>query len=704
MLRIKSLFTSAVLLAVFCGLQARGLQRTTTVPLPDDDPHKVAAPEQKPQDAPATAGATESGAAALPGSSWNQTTTISGVKLDFRGVASLKDVVIKQGPLPVSLNDITSSELVEGQQAVMQFRLTDAAGAPMSGLKMAAWLDIAQGDKLADSATCHKKIQSFLQMQLSARPDVDLNTYYVLALTKEPSILVIDPRVGFSTSKLYAAVDLAAPGADWVQSRNGERIFVTMPSVNQVAAVDANTFRLIRNIDLGSKPGRIVVQPDGKYAWLELESIEGKTTGGVTVIETSSLAIVARIPTGKGHHEFAFDEKQNVYVTNQEDGTVSIISTATLTKIKDLPTGKGPVAIAYSGRSKSMYVAAQEDGHITVLSTENHGIVATLAASPGLTALAISPDERWGFVANGKQDDVTLLELSSNKMMTKYKVGRSPYQLTFSTSFLYVRSRGTEQVRLIPLADIGNSAQTAEFPAGQIAPGVQADLLASPMVPSLDGDSAFVANPADKRVYYYQEGMAAPMMSIEGYGKTPVAVMVVDRSIHETEPGVYSVLLRLPRPGLYDVPVFVDSPALSHCFEFTVQVNPLLKKKAKLAVNLRPLTNNLQLKTGETAQVRFRLTDGETDKPRDGIKDVEVTILLAEGLRQMRFTAEPVGEGIYQLSFTPPQSGVYYGMIQIPSLKIRANQLQYLMIRAGEQQAAETQAEGAAGIQPVEKR
>ena len=120
-------------------------------------------------------------------------------------------------------------------------------------------------------------------------------------------------------------------------------------------------------------------------------------------------------------------------------------------------------------------------------------------------------------------------------------------------------------------------------------------------------------------------------------------------------------------------------------------------------MNLRPLTNNLQLKTGETAQVRFRLTDGETDKPRDGIKDVEVTILLAEGLRQMRFTAEPVGEGVYQLSFTPPQSGVYYGMIQIPSLKIRANQLQYLMIRVGEQQAG-TQAEGAAGIQPVEKR
>ena len=59
-----------------------------------------------------------------------------------------------------------------------------------------------------------------------------------------------------------------------------------------------------------------------------------------------------------------------------------------------------------------------------------------------------------------------------------------------------------------------------------------------------------------------------------------------------------------------------------------------------------------------------------------------MTVLLAEGFRQMRFTADPVGEGIYQLSFTPPQSGVYYGMIQIPSLKVKANLLQYLMIRA----------------------
>ena len=69
-------------------------------------------------------------------------------------------------------------------------------------------------------------------------------------------------------------------------------------------------------------------------------------------------------------------------------------------------------------------------------------------------------------------------------------------------------------------------------------------------------------------------------------------------------------------------------------------------------------------------------------KPRDGIRDVEVTVLLAEGLRQMRFSADPVGNGLYQFTFTPPKDGVYYAMVQIPSLKVKANLLPYLMIRA----------------------
>ena len=685
MLRSKSFFNALLLSLLIPGQFAWAGMQQQSVPLPDDDPaRKVEAPEQKPRKTPAIAARSDiDSAAAAPAADggWKQTANVSGVKIDFRGVPSLKDVIIQRGPVPVSLNEIAASEMVQGQPAVFQFKLTDAAGAPMAGLRLAAWMDHASG-KPADKSTCHSKIQSFLQMQLSARPEVDLNTYYVLALTQESSVLVVDPRIGFGSSKLYAAVDLAAPGTDWVLTRDTDRLFISMPSLNQVAVVDTVAFRVQANIDAGEKPSRLSIQPDGKYLWIGSDAMEKPATSGITVIDAATLRVVARIPTGKGHHEIAFDENQKVYVTNQGDGTVSIISAQNLSKLQDVPAGKDPVALAYSARGKSMYVVSRSDGRITVISAENQKVTGGLAAKPGLTALKITPDGRWGFVANGTESNVLLFDVSSNQFVQKYEVGRYPDQLALTDSYVYVRSRESEHVTLIPLADVGSTSQTAEFPAGEVAPEGLAEGLASPVAPSLDGASAFIANPADRRIYYYQEGMAAPMGSIEGYGKTPKATMVLDRSIHETAPGIYSVALRLPKPGVYDVPLFVDSPSLSHCFDYTVQVNPLLKKEKLDPIYLRAVKNNLQVRPGEPAQLQFTLIDPETMKPRDGIKDVEVTVLLAEGLRQMRFSADPVGNGLYQFTFTPPKDGVYYAMVQIPSLKVKANLLPYLMIRA----------------------
>jgi DNA-binding beta-propeller fold protein YncE len=675
----QKFFARIILFALLlAGLYAWAGMQQQTVPLPDDNPvhPKVAAPEQKPQEAPAT----EAPGAAAVSDGWKQSTKISGIKVDYRVVPSLKDVIIKHGPMNVSLNEVGSAEMVEGQQAVVQFRFTDATGNVMRGMRVASWLDANAAEKPADKQTCHDKIQSFLQMQMAARPEVDLNTYYILALTQEPGIQVIDPRIGFGNSKLYTYVDLAGPGSDWVLTPSGDRLFVSMPSANRVAAVDTMTFRHMADLDAGVKPGRVVMQADGKYLWVGNDSNDA-TESGVTVVDPMTFAIAAHIITGKGHHEISFDENQNVYVTNEAESTVSIISIPKLAKVKDIAIGKTPVAMVYSPQARSTYIASRE-GNISVISAGKRELNATLTSKPGITALAISRDGRWGFVANGKEGKVLLFDASTNKFIQEYQVGKSPDSLAFTDSYLYVRSREYPEVRLIPLANLGSTVSSAEFPAGQLPPGVLADTLASPTVAALDGAAAFVVNPADRRIYYYQEGMAAPMFSIEGYGRTPKAAMVLDRSIHETSPGIYSVGLRLPKPGFYDVPVYTDAPSMSHCFELSVHVNPLLKKKSDDPVALRALKNNLQVRPGQPATVAFRLIDPATDKPRDGLTDVEISVLLAEGLRQMHLSAEPAGDGVYQFTFTPPSEGVYYATVQIPSLRIKSNRLPYMMIRA----------------------
>src|SRR5215208_7121280 len=189
------------------------------------------------------------------------------------------------------------SELMEAKEAVVRFKINDkATRTPLSGVKPAVWLTQREGSE-ADEKVCREKIQSFLQGSLRSRPEVDLNTYYLLALNEEANITVIDPLLGFGTSKLLTLVMLKSPGEDWAQKTSEEKLFVSMPGVNQVAVVDTSTWKVVANIDTGMKPTRVRLQPDGKYLWVGNDAAKSGEPSGVTVIDTTTLKVVAQLPT-----------------------------------------------------------------------------------------------------------------------------------------------------------------------------------------------------------------------------------------------------------------------------------------------------------------------------------------------------------------------------------------------------------------------
>ena len=56
--------------------------------------------------------------------------------------------------------------------------------------------------------------------------------------------------------------------------------------------------------------------------------------------------------------------------------------------------------------------------------------------------------------------------------------------------------------------------------------------------------------------------------------------MLVDRSLSETAPGVYSAQVKLRRAGAFDVPFIIDQPRLINCFEAKIGDSPLAEKSA----------------------------------------------------------------------------------------------------------------------------
>ncbi|HJZ82969.1 MAG TPA: hypothetical protein VKD91_21560, partial [Pyrinomonadaceae bacterium] len=377
-------------------------------------------------------------------------------------------------------------------------------------------------------------------------------------------------------------------------------------------------------------------------------------------------------------HEIALtDDDRSVFVTNKQDNTLTVIDVRKLAKVSDLQVGQLPATLTFSPISKAIYVGNEGDGVITVVDAVSNQILARIKAAPGLRTIRMFPDSRFGIAANPVTNRVYIFDAASNRVRHSVAVGPGADQIIFTREFAYVRAPGSEFVSMIKIGDFERvqNVSVSRFPAGQKAPkDSPASSLANALVPIVGGDGVLVANPADKMIYFYTEGMAAPMGSFQNYRRDPKALLLLDNSLTETTRGLYTTTIRLPEPGQYDVAFLLDSPRLVTCFSLTVAENPATAKPAAVALAFQPLMKENVARVSESYTLRFKVIDTISNQPTANLEDLGVLVFLAPGIWQQRETAKPVGNGVYEIVFVPPQAGVYYVYFQVPSLHVAYNQ------------------------------
>lgn len=564
-----------------------------------------------------------------------------------------------------------TGEFREGDNVSLSFAISDAAtGAPLSGLNPAAWLSLVGKSEKTNSRSCAERVQTLIGGGFLARAELDLNIYHVLALNADPTITVVDPLFGHGGTKLLALIELKSPGEDWVTTSDQEKLFVSMPDSNQVAVIDTSSWSVIANIDVGSGPARVALQPDEAYLWVSYRGTNAQS--GVAVISLREMKTIARLPTGKGRHEIAFsDDSRFAFVTNHDDGTVSVIDVRKLSRIRDVPVGSNPVSIAFSKLAQAVYISNCDSGTVTVVSSTKHDVIASIKAEPGLGQIRFAPGDRLGFVVNTSTNAVYIIDAALNRIVQKADVEKGPDQLAFTSNLAYVRHRDSETVLMIPLNEVGKEGKpvpVVDFPGGQNPFGkTSRPSLADSIVPSAEDSAVLVANPADKTIYYYQEGMAAPMGNFSNYGREPRAVRIVDRSLRERRPGTYLSMARLPEAGAYKIVMFINSPRVVDCLDFSIAPNP--ENAASAPPRIEPVSTQNRVEPGKQIRMSFKITDSATGKPITGLKDV-LALTFAVGVWQDRQLVEHVGEGVYSLTVTPPQPAVYNVYLSCGSIQL----------------------------------
>jgi YVTN family beta-propeller protein len=594
-------------------------------------------------------------------------------------------VVVKFSATPID-----GPALKEGGLAEVRFEMTDeATGRPLRGVTPGAWLDLAEVIRARGDGpqvrSCRDKIALYLRGVVGIRPLVDLNSYSMVVLNKEPNLTIIDPNVSMagSTSTL-AQVPLKRPGMDWAQDPARKTLYVSMPGAGQVAAVDTDSFKVRANVDAGAAPTRVALQPDGKYLWVGNDARDAAASG-VTVIDGDTLKAVAHIPTGAGHHEIAVTpDSARVFVSNRESGTVTVIDAKTRRKLRDLKTGAMPISLAFSPLSKALYVADGRNGGVSVIDAEGKAVTQRIELPPGSGPMRFAPDGRYAMVVNPSAKKVSVIDASSNEIVHSIDVPGQPFQLSYTPGFAYVRLLDSERVAMINLATLGagKTPRVQSFAAGSAAPRLAGDLVLADSISQASAEAAvFVVSPSDNTTYFYMEGMNAPSSNYMTRGYAARAVTVVDRSLKEVEPGVYAARVKLPVSGRFDVAFQLDSPKLLHCFAADVQRDPKAST-ARTNAAVEYLVDDYTVTPGKTLALRFRLSEPGTGVPKAGVKDAQVTYYMAPGRNRAEVTAREIGKGVYEALLPIPEAGAYYIHARAPSLNAKDAQLPFLTVLA----------------------
>lgn len=567
----------------------------------------------------------------------------------------------------------TPDRVQDGERVHVSFKLKDeATGTPLTGARPAAWLALPEDGHPTDRHGCVAQASRLLGGGLAARPSVDFNSYYVLALNDDASISVVDPRFGFGGSQLLATVQLEGRGEDWALTRDGATLFVSVPSSGKVAVVDTVSWSVRQSILVSGRPSRVQLQPDGSRLWVTGDA-------ALSVIDVATRRIVR---TFAGEVSWlAFADHGGPVVVAGKRPALTIIDPRSWAA-RSLSLDFVPGAVAWSSAAQLAYVGDPVHGAVIAVEPRSRRTVARTEVEPGFAQLRFAPGGRYGFLPNPTKSVVQVLDTASNRVSQTADIEGEPDQVTFTDRLAFVRRRQSDEIMMIPLQRLEESSGIglASFTGGQHALGAgKFSALADSMVEAPGNPAIFVANPADHSVYYYREGMAAPMGSLGDYGREPRAVLVVDRALRERAGGVYETDSVVDAPGAYEVVFFLDAPRVTACFPLEVRERPetRARRRAAAIVELVDKASLSQLRSGQPARIRFRIEDADTHQGRRA-SDVSAVVMQAPGVWQRRAMAVAAPDGTYAVDVTPPSAGTYYVWLASPTAGLPLNNPQFV--------------------------
>ena len=146
--------------------------------------------------------------------------------------------------------------------------------------------------------------------------------------------------------------------------------------------------------------------------------------GSVSVIDTSSYAVVATIPVGTFPNGVTITpDGSEAYVPNQGSNTVSVIATSNNVVIGTIAVGSEPYAVAFSPDGKQAYVSNIGDSTVSVIDTASNTVLTTISGFASPRGIAMNPDGTHVYVVNFGGATVSVIDVATKTIVANINIG-----------------------------------------------------------------------------------------------------------------------------------------------------------------------------------------------------------------------------------------------------------------------------------------
>ena len=285
--------------------------------------------------------------------------------------------------------------------------------------------------------------------------------------TKSDSLSIIDT----ATLEVTGTIKLG-PGKPnrVVFHPDGRTAWVVYDKSHDLGIIDADSKKLVKRVKIGGNPYNLNFSPDGRYLYvldwssdtsndevivydLKAEKVEwrvevstwpahsvfsrdgrlfyvsGETAGDLTVIDTTTRAIVSRLVHGGGDAmglALTADGKA-LYAGAGENKTVLKIDAATNKQVATIPVPGVVHETTLTLDGKHLFVTLRKANKIVVIATADDKIVKVLDSKGYPDLVTMEPSGRHALVTNRHDNAVSVIDVTTLKEVRRIKVGVYPH-------------------------------------------------------------------------------------------------------------------------------------------------------------------------------------------------------------------------------------------------------------------------------------